>query len=106
MIKSVGISRPFELVNDRLLVDHLGGNIASGTVVETCSAEAIQTGTLLYTLPPFPASIWSLAWSPDGSKLVAGLDDGGVYLWNCASAETEIERLGVGRRTRSTHAAS
>src|SRR5205085_8199645 len=46
-------------------------------------------------LPPETAEIWGLAWSPDGSKVAAGLSDGGLVIWELSQVWQRLAEFGI-----------
>ena len=42
----------------------------------------LASGREWAVLPPQAAEIWALSWSPDGTRVAAGLTDGGVVVWD------------------------
>jgi serine/threonine protein kinase/WD40 repeat protein len=55
----------------------------------------LQLGKRLFTLPERGASVWWMAWSPDGTKLAAFRSDGGVALWDLQAIRQELATLGL-----------
>jgi WD40 repeat protein len=47
----------------------------------------------LWTLP-HAADVWSVAFSPDGSRLASGAEDGKVYIWDVATRRLERTLVG------------
>ena len=43
------------------------------------------SGRLLHTLTGHTGGVWAVAWSPDGTRLVSGGDDGTVRVWEAES---------------------
>jgi WD40 repeat protein len=56
----------------------------------------LDTNRLLFAFPPERAAIWSLAWSPDASHLVVGLNDGGLLVWDVNAVNRRLTQLGLG----------
>ena len=46
----------------------------------------VETGRCLRVLEGHSASVWSVAWSPDGRRAVSGSDDHAVRIWEDASS--------------------
>jgi serine/threonine protein kinase/WD40 repeat protein len=55
----------------------------------------LLSGREVFTLPAEGSDIWCLAWSPDGTKLAAGLSDGGVALWNLEQVRARLAEFGA-----------
>jgi serine/threonine protein kinase/WD40 repeat protein len=47
------------------------------------------------TLPAESSEIWSLAWSPDGSRLAIGLSDGGLVVWRPEQVRTKLAEFRI-----------
>jgi serine/threonine protein kinase/WD40 repeat protein len=56
-----------------------------------------ETGVEVYAFRPERAAVWSLAWSPDATKLAVGLNDGGLIIWNITLVEQQLAQLGLAR---------
>ena len=46
-------------------------------------------------LPPQAAEMWALSWSPDGTRLAAGLTDGGVVVWDLEQVRARLAEFGI-----------
>jgi serine/threonine protein kinase/WD40 repeat protein len=66
----------------------VGGPGQSVTVAELAS------GREVFTLPPEGSDVWCLAWSPDGTKLAAGLSDGAVAVWDLQQVRARLAEFG------------
>ena len=55
------------------------------------------------TLPPESSDVWSLAWSPDCTRVAVGLSDGSVAIWNLEEVRARLAELGC--VVRSTYRA-
>jgi WD40 repeat protein len=64
---------------------------------EKVSVWNTETRVEAYAFRPERAAIWSLAWSPDATKLAVGLSDGGLVVWDLASVEQQLAQLGLAR---------
>ena len=47
------------------------------------------TGDVEQTLAGHSSFVWSVAFSPDGSKIVSGSEDNTVKIWNAATGDVE-----------------
>jgi serine/threonine protein kinase/WD40 repeat protein len=47
------------------------------------------------TLPAESSDIWSLAWSPDGTRLAVSLSDGGVAVWDLERVRAQLAEFKV-----------
>jgi WD40 repeat protein len=66
----------------------------------------VASGERLATLQTGTRFIAALAFSPDGTQLVGGLDDGGVALWDAATGEQVRVRSSADLVSRGTNSAS
>jgi WD40 repeat protein len=55
----------------------------------------LESGREWATLPPQGAEIWALGWSPDGTRLAAGLADGGVVIWDLEQVRARLADFGL-----------
>jgi WD40 repeat protein len=72
----------------RWLATHAGGN--SSAVIWD-----VEQRRRLLALPAEPGVVWSLAWSPRGDMLAAGMSDGGLVLWNLPGVRAELAQVGL-----------
>jgi WD40 repeat protein len=54
-----------------------------------------ETGQILLALPREQSLPAHLAWSPDGTQLAIGFDDGGLVVWNVHVVRRQMARLGL-----------
>jgi WD40 repeat protein len=54
-----------------------------------------ESGRELLALPQEEAPVWSLAWSPDGTRLALGLPDGGLVIWNLEQVRARLAEFGI-----------
>jgi serine/threonine protein kinase/WD40 repeat protein len=52
-------------------------------------------GLEVLTLPSEGTDIWSLAWSPDATRLAVGLGDGGVAIWDLEQVRAALAEFGL-----------
>ncbi len=57
------------------------GRLVAASSERTARVWDAETGTLRYTLPGHTGSVFSVAWSPDSSRLVTGASDGTAKVW-------------------------
>jgi WD40 repeat protein len=55
----------------------------------------LETGTLRYSLPEEPGSIWWVAWSPDSQHIAVSRSNGEVAIWNLKEVEGQLAKLGL-----------
>jgi WD40 repeat protein/tetratricopeptide (TPR) repeat protein len=55
----------------------------------------LPSGREVFTLPPEGSDVWCLAWSPDGTKLAAGLSDGSVAVWDLERVRARLAEFGI-----------
>jgi WD40 repeat protein len=55
----------------------------------------LASGQRLYTLPDDPASIWWLAWHPNGRHLAVARTEGDISLWNLSEVEALLAKVGL-----------
>ena len=46
-------------------------------------------------LPAESSAPWCVEWSPDGSKIAAGLSDGGLVVWDVEHIRTQLSAFGI-----------
>jgi WD40 repeat protein len=39
--------------------------------------------------------VWSLAWSPDGTRLTVGISDGRVAVWDLREVRARLAEFGI-----------
>ena len=61
------------------------GVLASGSLDRTIKLWDVQTGTRTAIFEARSGNVFSVAFSPDGTKLASGLGDGTVVLWDIAT---------------------
>ncbi|OAM89250.1 serine/threonine-protein kinase [Termitidicoccus mucosus] len=84
-----------------LAFDHTGQKLAvADRGLATVEIRDPLTGATLRALA-HPAGVSFLDWSPDGTTLAVGCNDGGVYLWDAATGE-QLRVLDA-HRNRVTH---
>jgi WD40 repeat protein/tetratricopeptide (TPR) repeat protein len=71
-----------------------GQDPASGDVPELHMALWNKAGSRLFALPQ-ERLCWSYALSSDGEKLVVGLADGGLAIWNVPLIQAQLARIGL-----------
>lgn len=49
----------------------------------------------LFSFRPEGSSVWSLAWTPEGSRLAVGLADGRLAIWDIAKINAELASVGL-----------
>jgi serine/threonine protein kinase/WD40 repeat protein/tetratricopeptide (TPR) repeat protein len=54
----------------------------------------LTSGREVVALPPEGCDVWCLAWAPDGTKLAAGLSDGGVAVWDLEQVRARLAEFG------------
>jgi serine/threonine protein kinase/WD40 repeat protein len=55
----------------------------------------LRTGAEVLALPPETGDVWSLAWSPDGTRLAVGLSDGGLAVWDLEQVRVRLSEFGI-----------
>ena len=99
-----GVASGKVAINDSADTRRPGGNIAmsaDGRWVAVAGAERsikiadLLSGQEVFTLPPEPGEVWSLAWAPEGTKLAVGTADGGVVIWDLACVRARLAELGI-----------
>jgi len=65
--------------------------LRAAAVLTALAVTAPTAGQLIWTTPP-GAAVTSVAFSPDGTHLVFGLDDNTVRLWDAATGD-EVRRF-------------
>ncbi len=61
---------------------------------QSITVAELASGRKILTLPPEGSDVWCLAWAPDGSKLVAGLADGRVAVWDLEQVRARLAEFG------------
>jgi WD40 repeat protein/transcriptional regulator with XRE-family HTH domain len=69
-----------------------GQRLASGTNMHGVQVSEVNARSQHWVGRQLPTWIRHVAWSPDGTQLVGGGDDGNVYIWD-ASDGTMLQRL-------------
>jgi serine/threonine protein kinase/WD40 repeat protein len=54
----------------------------------------LQAGAETLALPEEAGDVWSLAWSPDGTRLAVGRSDGGVAVWDVEQVRERLAEFG------------
>jgi WD40 repeat protein len=49
----------------------------------------------LFSFRPQGSSVWSMAWTPQGSRLAVGLADGQLAIWDIARINAELASIGL-----------
>lgn len=62
----------------------------TSTSQPTPTQQQIQTGTIFTTYQGHTGIVYSVAWSPDGTRLVSGADDNTVQVWNSAGSKLAV----------------
>src|SRR5205807_9529174 len=60
--------------------------IASGSWDATTQVWNASAGSWLLTYPGHSQRVWSVAWSPDDTKIVSGSHDGTAQIWSSSTA--------------------
>jgi WD40 repeat protein len=85
-------------------LDGAGRWVATSGPTRSVLVYDLKTSRQHVTLPPEEADVWSTAWSPDGTRLAAGLSDGGVSVWNLEQVRARLADFGI--LIPSTHSAA
>ena len=59
------------------------------------------TGEQLLQMAGHPGGVWSVAWSPDGARVVAGGGHGAVRVWDAVTGEQLLQLAGHSAGVRS-----
>src|SRR5262249_54365100 len=81
-------------------VYHLALGAGGRWVAASTSARAVlvydlHEGRAALTLPPEENDVWSLAWSPDGTRLAVGLSDGGLAVWDLEQVRARLAEFAL-----------
>jgi serine/threonine protein kinase/WD40 repeat protein len=55
----------------------------------------VANGREVLSLPSEGADVWSLAWSPDATRVAVGLSDGGVAIWDLEKVRASLAEFGL-----------
>jgi WD40 repeat protein len=55
----------------------------------------VAAGREVLALPSEGADVWSLAWSPDATRVAIGLSDGGMAIWDLERVRATLADFGV-----------
>jgi serine/threonine protein kinase/WD40 repeat protein len=55
----------------------------------------LKAGSVVLTLPAEETDIWSLAWSPDGTRVAVGTSDGSIAVWNLEQVRERLAEFGI-----------
>jgi serine/threonine protein kinase/WD40 repeat protein/uncharacterized protein HemY len=55
----------------------------------------LESDRELVRLPRETAEVWTLSWSPEGTRLAIGLSDGSVAIWDIAQVASALRELGI-----------
>jgi hypothetical protein len=72
-----------------------GGWVATSNPAHEVVLVDLRKGSKVLTLPPEGNDVWSLAWSPDGTRVAAGLADGGVVVWDLEQVRARLAEFGI-----------
>jgi WD40 repeat protein len=61
-----------------------------------------ESGKQLLALPQEEGEIWSLAWSPDGTRLALGLIDGDPVIWDLEQVRARLAEFGLSNPSTRT----
>ena len=67
---------------------------ASGSYDDTIKFWDVASWQLLHTLHGHSASVMSVAWSPDGTRLASGSSDNTIKIWDSASGHETVTLRG------------
>jgi serine/threonine protein kinase/WD40 repeat protein/tetratricopeptide (TPR) repeat protein len=72
---------------------------AVGDSIGVCDPEADD---FLYVLPRESGWSWTLAWSPNGTRLAVGLTTGSVVVWDLEQVRARLGEFGISVRSTAT----
>jgi WD40 repeat protein len=55
----------------------------------------LETGTLRYSLPEEPGSIWWVTWSPDNQHIAVSRSNGEIAIWNLKTVDAQLAKLNL-----------
>jgi serine/threonine protein kinase/WD40 repeat protein len=76
-------------------LDATGRWLATSDAAQAVVVYDVEAERRAFTLPAEDSDVWSLAWSPDGARLVVGLSDGGVAVWDLGQVHARLAEFGV-----------
>jgi serine/threonine protein kinase/WD40 repeat protein len=78
-----------------IALDPSGRWAATSTAAQCVSICDVAEGREVLTLPSEAADVWSLAWSPDSTRVAVGVSDGNVVVWNLEQVRATLAEFGI-----------
>jgi serine/threonine protein kinase/WD40 repeat protein len=89
-----GVARPTGLKAFQVALNRQGNRIATSNTAHAVVVHDLQTRREVLTLPPEGNDVWSLAWSPDGTRVAVGLADG-LAIWDLEQVRARLAEFGL-----------
>jgi WD40 repeat protein len=92
------LGQPGEFEGMQIAATRDGRWLATDPEPPTIALWNSQAGSRVFSLPQESGGVWSLAWSPEGQRLAAGLANGGLAIWDLPKVQAQLAQIGLAWR--------